>query len=71
MTGRTATNEKNFDLQTVMGTFSAAYFNLGASFENMRKFKLAKQAYLRSKKICQTYMPESLGVITQLSDAIA
>lgn len=30
------------DLKAVMGTYSAAYFNLGASFENLKQLKLAK-----------------------------
>ena len=54
---------KRVDLSTVMGTYSAAYYNLGASFENLKKHALAKQAYQRSKTICETYLPNNLAVI--------
>ena len=59
------------DLQTIMGTYSAAYYNLGASFENLKKLKLAKQAYQRSKTICETYLPNNAAVIDQLKTAIS
>jgi hypothetical protein len=37
---------------TIMGTYCAAYFNLGVSFEHLKRFKLSGQAYERSLAIC-------------------
>jgi hypothetical protein len=40
------------DRATLMGTFCAAYFNLAVSFENVKKYSLAKQSYERSLAVC-------------------
>lgn len=58
------------DRATIMGTFCAAYFNLAVSFENVKKYSLAKQAYERSLAVCTEHMPTNQQLINTLSSAI-
>ena len=58
------------DKVTIMGTYTAAYFNLGVSFEHLKQYKLAGQAYERGLAICNEHMPNNRALIHSFSIAI-
>lgn len=58
------------DKLTIMGTYTAAYFNLGVSFEHLKQYKLAQQAYERGMLICAEHMPKNKQLIHSFQEAI-
>ena len=54
------------EVTNVMGTYCAAYFNLGVSFEHMRQFKLSGQAFERALYICKMHMPNNTALMLNL-----
>lgn len=61
---------KDEDVTSLMGTYCAAYYNLGVSYEHLRKFKVSGQAFVRAHKICTTHMPTNFTLLDSLNEAI-
>lgn len=53
-----------------MGTYCAAYFNLGVSFEHLKQFKLSSQAYERGLVIAREHMPNNTNLIEGMQVAL-
>lgn len=58
------------DQVTLMGTYCAAYFNLGVSFEHLKHYKLSTQAYERGLAIAKEHMPKNVNLIDGMECAL-
>lgn len=67
---KSAISTEEEDLTSLMSTYTAAFFNLGVSFEHLGHFELSLMAYKKGRKICYAYLSQNQGLITSLSEAI-
>lgn len=54
------------DDQSLMSTYTAAFFNLGVSLEHLDYFELSLMAYKKGRKVCLNYLSSNQGLIVTL-----